>query len=77
MEDNIIAVLERTLKSAKMEEAELSYIWPGEHYGFLPYPTNEKEVTAWIKQRTQIYRETWLVQPINQVLQMLRGEKGE
>jgi len=72
VEENVITTLEGALKSAKMTMAEFGKIFP-ELEDLLPYPTTEEEVTAFIKQRTEIYRNSWLIMPIESALRMLRG----
>ena len=71
MEENIISKLEGALQSANMELSEFGHIFPAK--SLLPYPTSEKDVTAFIKERTELYRKTWLVEPIKSVLSMIRG----
>ncbi len=68
---NIIETLEGALRCAKMELAEFGTIFPEKD--ILPYPTTEKEVTPFIKQRTELYRKTWLISPIESALRMIKG----
>ena len=75
MEDNLIKSLEGALKSAKMKMAEFGHIFPDMVEDLLPYPTTEEEVTAFIKQRTELYRKSWLIRPIESALCMIRGRK--
>ena len=71
MAKSVIALLEAALASSRLELAEFGKIWPPENG--LPYPTSEKEVTPFIRERTKIYRESWLITPLELALEALRG----
>ena len=73
VEENVIEMLEAALKSAKMKMAEFGHIHPKWEKDLLPYPTTEEEVTAFIKQRTELYRKSWLIRPIESALRTIRG----
>ena len=73
MEENLIEKLEGALKSANMKMAEFGHIFLETEEDLLPYPTTEEEVTAFIKQRTKLYRNSWLIRPIESALRMIKG----
>lgn len=62
-------LLEKILEDAKMERA---------HFGHLtskgPFPTTEAEVTEFVKERTRIYRQSWIISPLEEALSLVKGE---
>lgn len=39
-----------------------------------PYPKNEHEVTTFIKKRTKVWREAWLIEPLDKIIKQLENE---
>ena len=68
---NIVELLEAALASANLELAEFGRIFPDGN--LVPYPTNEKEVTAFIKDRVRLHHDTWIIKPIKTALEKIRG----
>lgn len=70
----IIANLEQALSFAKMERASFGFptdrltIGPGRDYG------QQHTVDDFIKERTRLYRETWLIPQIEEALAWAKGE---
>ena len=56
-------------RSATMKTAnfDLIHAIPGEE----PLPTREGEVTKFIQNRTRIYRESWIISPLDEALEAL------
>ncbi|MCK5615035.1 hypothetical protein KAR91_74925 [Candidatus Pacearchaeota archaeon] len=71
MERTIIDLLEGALASSKMELADFGKIFLEDKD--LPYPKTEKEVTEFIKKRTELYRKSWLINPLKEALRKLKG----
>lgn len=63
----VIADLREIQRTATMERAEFRHI-NGPEIGSLPYPTSEDAVTPFIRERTQIWRDTWIVGMLGEVL---------
>ena len=61
-------------QSSNMELAEFGKFFANEK-GVVPLPTTEKEVTPFIRQRTELYRHSWLVTPLQEALDKLGFEK--
>ena len=57
-------------RSSSMELAEFSSLLGGEK----DLPTTEKEVTPFIRERTRLYRHSWLVTPLQEALDKLGFE---
>jgi hypothetical protein len=64
----LIEDLRSIKKDATMNTADFSRISTGEIF---TYPTNEAEVTAFIEERTRIWRETWIVGMLGEVIRDL------
>lgn len=69
----VIELLRAARDSAKLDLAEFGHIFPeGKD---LPYPTNEKEVTEFIRNRIDLHHRTWIIGPIERALRKL-GDTG-
>lgn len=66
---HVLSLLREVLQAAQMERAEFSRIIPNDSL-----PQSEKEVTAFIKERTRIYRESWIINPLKEVIDVIEGE---
>jgi hypothetical protein len=64
----LIEDLRSIQKDATMQTAHFGNIQTGEEF---KYPTNEAEVTAFIEERTRIWRETWIVGMLGEVIRDL------
>jgi hypothetical protein len=69
----IIEDLEDALKSASFENTGFKNLWSEEND---PLPKTEKEVDEFIKRRTRLYRETWIIHPIERALKALKGNNN-
>ena len=74
MNRSIKELLLAAYKSSNMELAEFGKLFPNET-GVVPLPTIEKEVTPFIRQRTELYRLSWLVLPLKEALDKLGFEE--
>ena len=57
-------------RSSNMELAEFSSLLGGEKN----LPTTEAEVTPFIRERTELYRRSWLISPLREALDQLGFE---
>ena len=73
MERSIKELLLAAYKSSNMELAEFGTIFDGK--GMTPLPKTEKEVTLFIRRRTDVYRRSWLVTPLKEALDKLGFEE--
>jgi hypothetical protein len=55
--------LKEALDAAKLTRASFSNLFPDD-----PLPTSEKEVTEFIRRRTRLYRETWVIPTMRRLL---------
>ena len=69
---SVIKLLEDAIASARLDRAEFSRLFPENP----TYPTSEKEVTGFIKERVKVHHDSWVIGPIEQALSILRGDKG-
>ena len=69
---SVLELLESALKSSRLELSEFGSIFPEE--GCLPYPKTEKDVTPFIRERTALYRKTWLIDPLLEAIEILGGK---
>ena len=65
----VLGLLNQVLVDAQMERASFSQIATKG-----PFPTTEAEVTAFIKERTRIYRESWIISPIKRVIELVERD---
>jgi hypothetical protein len=70
---SIIDKLSELLGYAKMDSA--SFGFPSEKVSSSPHmepPIVEMNVTDFIKEKTRVYRETWMIPPIKELLEIVR-----
>jgi hypothetical protein len=65
----LIADLKSIRKDATMGTANFNQIPTGETF---TYPTKESEVTAFIEERTRLWRDTWIVGMLDEVINDLQ-----
>lgn len=69
-------LIKKALEAARMENANFSS-WkdslpPGEKL-----PVDENEVTEFIKKRTEIYRHSWIIEPLEAALKKLEKKRKD
>lgn len=69
MNTKLIQDLENIRRDASMANANFAHIPTGQEF---KYPTNEAEVTAFIEERTRIWRNTWIVGMLEEVIKDLK-----
>ena len=74
MDRSIKELLLAAYQSSNMELAEFGRFFPLEKED-APLPTTEKEVTPFIRRRTDLYRRSWLITPLQEVLDKLGFEE--
>ncbi len=69
----VLELLNRALIGAQMDRASFSQL-----HTKGPFPQTEADVTAFIKERTQIYRQSWIISPLKQAISLIEqdGKKG-
>jgi hypothetical protein len=65
----VLEILNRALVDARMERASFSRLHDKE-----PFPTTEAEVTEFIKERTRIYRDSWIISPLEQAIRLIKAD---
>jgi hypothetical protein len=60
------------LQAARMTGARFD-----SYFSDTPLPKDESEVTEFIKRRTEIYRETWIIKPLEAALKKLEKKKKD
>lgn len=66
--NELLKIVNEVIRTAKMESCSFNSIC-GEGQ---PLPTSEKEVTEFIKQRTDLWRETWIINELEKVAAELK-----
>lgn len=66
MTQNLKQLLVDAYKSSQMELACF-----GRLHQEPDFPTSEKDVTPFIRERTRLYRESWITQPLREALELL------
>ena len=72
---HIIARLENALRLAKFANA--SFGMPGDRVELIAGPINERKIwrtDEFVKEKTRLYRETWLIPEIIEALEWAKGE---
>jgi len=64
------SLIKEALRAARMEGAGFQSNFPD-----VPLPTDEKDVTEFIKKRSELYRETWIIKPLKRALEKLEKKK--
>jgi hypothetical protein len=67
-------LISRALDHARMERASFSENLLKPEF---PLPKTEAEVTAFIKGRTKLWRESWLIPPLEQALSKIKMRDGK
>jgi hypothetical protein len=65
----VLELLNRALVDAHMERAAFSQLHPKG-----PFPTSEAEVDKFIKDRTRLYRESWIIGPLKQAIKLIEQD---
>lgn len=66
----LLATLRQVVTDAKMGNASFSQLTSKG-----PFPTTEAEVTEFIKQRTRLYRESWIIGPLEELISELEDHQ--
>lgn len=67
-------VLKDLRKMLTMERASFSHIFVSVERGDVPLPTSEDEVDHFIRERTRVWRRSWLLAPLDSLI--ARGVRG-
>lgn len=67
----LLATLRQVVADAKMERASFSNL---ANKG--PFPTTEAEVTEFIKQRTRLYCQSWIIGPLEDAIAELEEDES-
>lgn len=65
----VLGLLNQVLIDAQMERAAFSQI-----HAKGPFPTNEAEVDKFIKDRTRLYRESWIIAPLKRAIHLIEKD---
>lgn len=66
------SLVKSALQAAKMGAADFGYIFPKDSL-----PKNEDEVTEFIRKRTQTYRDSWIIKPLEAALEKMERKKKD
>jgi hypothetical protein len=66
----LVELLRNTYDSCAMTKAGLDHIFPNKND---PLPTEEQDVTRFIKRRTRLYRHSWQLTPLREALEILNA----
>lgn len=66
---SVIELLEMALASASLKTASFGQIFPENPN----YPTKESDVTDFIRERVDLHHRTWIIGPIEEALEKLKG----
>lgn len=69
----LIATLREVCETASMQKATFSRLHPNYDDDDGPLPTEEKQVTEFIKKRTYLWRQSWLVRPLTELIDALES----
>jgi len=65
----IIELLKSARDASKLERSEFGTLFPPQPEDRrVPYPTNENEVTPFIKDRVRLHHQTWITSPLDEVI---------
>lgn len=69
-EYSLRGLIKKALEAARMENANFSS-WKDS------LPLDENEVTEFIKKRTEIYRHSWIIEPLEAALKKLEKKRKD
>ncbi len=65
----LVELIRNVYTDATMDRSAFDHIWAERDD---PLPLEEKEVTAFIRRRTDLWRRTWILAPLKEVLGILQ-----
>lgn len=71
----VIELISEAMAAAIGERSSFSRLHPQSYEKALPYPKDESEVDAFIKERIKLHHDTWIVTPLREALRKLRGQE--
>lgn len=66
-QEEILRLLASALESAELTRADFAEIATGGSF-----PTQEREVTKFIRERTRLYRDTWIVPRLKEAAEIIK-----
>lgn len=73
-QEAILRLLSEAIESAKLTNADFGSLGRANQL-----PTQERQVTKFIRERTRLYRESWIVSPLATIVEMINenAEDGD
>ena len=68
--ERIISHLKEVLRSSKMESADFT----GISFGESELPKKTQDVTDFIKKTTRLYRMSWIIDPLERIIEEIENE---
>ena len=65
-------ILKSVYTDSSMDRSSFSLMWANHDD---PLPKDEKEVTDFIRRRTDLWRRTWIIDPLEEVLDLIGSIK--
>jgi len=69
-QERLLALLREVAMHATLEHADFGGFWVHDDKA-LPFPKTDKEVTPFIKQRTEVFRQSWLSRPLKHAIELI------
>lgn len=69
-QQELLRLFEDALRSAKLETADFGTICQSG-----PFPTQERQVTKFIRERTRLYRESWIISPLREAIKIVNDDR--
>jgi hypothetical protein len=71
-QERLLSLLREAYEHATLEHADFGSFWvQGDK--LLPFPTTDKQVTPFIIERTQTYRQSWLLSPLSRAIELIQS----
>lgn len=70
-QEEILRLLNAALESARLTRADF-----GQINSSGSFPTQERQVTKFIRERTRLYRESWIVSPLEEAIALINEATG-
>jgi hypothetical protein len=71
-QEKLLALLREAADHAEMSHADFGSFWVRSSQP-LPFPKDDKQVTPFIKERTKTYRESWIIRPLKNAINVIES----
>lgn len=71
-QEELLRLFDSARRAAKLDTADFGKIGSTG-----PFPTQERQVTKFIRERTRLYRESWIITPLQQAIELIQNKRAK